>query len=671
MPFPFIFGKGQAFAFDAASLAIPGYARLVSFMGGGAAVPLQQQASSSSLEDQVDALENAPIFSPLVEKHIRMRLPSDQPVPEFVPQYGLLGWRLDGPQDAPHHPSEPEDQLVLANVNMPWSAFICGSQGAGKSHTLSCLLESGLLKENPAGKLTHPLAGMVLHYDMYTNSSTTQLCEAAYLCSSLPVTILVSPSNIWTMKRLYSNLPGLSPDIPQPKVLPLYLNENQLDVTRILKLMAVNPEAKEVPLYMDVVMNIARQMAMEGPKFTYSAFRSRLDRIRWIRGQEGPLKMRLQLLDSFMAPSDNTRTTKPAAAKEDIWAFQPGSLTIVDLSDPFVNSNDACTLFSICTSLFLEDRNKCGRMLALDEAHKFLTASGEAEVLTADLLSIIRQQRHTGTRVVIATQEPTLAPELIDLANVTFVHRFLSPKWYQTLERHLAGANREVDGTLFETIVSLRTGEALLFCPTALLDVCPAQDATALIDLDLLGARPMGSGYIKLQVRKRLTTDGGRSIMATDALAHGAPQTADVDVPMYTVVARAPVQSQAAVQSNRPAKLPPAPAPAPAPARPPPNAQVSGPTPGSQPPVSTSGSFFKAPTGKEMRPFCIRLVNEKVSTRKWLGLKPSMQARVSLCFELEAAMSLPRGAIERSHHLFELYLGIVGNHLKDIRAAKK
>jgi hypothetical protein len=34
---------------------------------------------------------------------------------------------------------------VLLNTDSPWSAFLCGSQGSGKSHALSCMLENCLL----------------------------------------------------------------------------------------------------------------------------------------------------------------------------------------------------------------------------------------------------------------------------------------------------------------------------------------------------------------------------------------------------------------------------------------------------------------------------------------------------------------------------------------------
>ncbi|RYP91349.1 hypothetical protein DL770_002489 [Monosporascus sp. CRB-9-2] len=504
------------------------YHKLLAFMDGDAAD--KQQNPGLSHQELAQDFSNAPIYTAAVDKFVHSALPPGEQTSRLVPQYGLIGSRVDlGGTTASR-----EDGLVIGNVNMPWSAFICGSQGTGKSHTLCCLLENALVVNNDIGVLTHPLTGMVMHYDSYSNHNTTQVCEAAYMCSSdIPVTVLVPPSNIWAMKRLYSSLPGLKPGGPQPKVVPLYLEEHQLDVSRILKLMAVDPASDRTPLYMEVVMNIVREMAMEGSTFTYTRFRKRLADTPWVRGQETPLNLRLQLLDSFITPSPTTKSTRPAPSPGNIWAFEPGSLTIVDLSDPFISSDEACTLFSICLSIFLEERHRCGRIVALDEAHKFLTQSGEAHVFTNELVSVIRQQRHTGTRVVIATQEPTLSPELITLANVTFVHRFLSPSWYEVLKKHLAGADKQDPGSqnsLFRTIVSLRTGQALLFCPTAQMDVVDGSPGGG----SARWARSLNDGYVKIRIRKRLTMDGGKSITATDTFAKPAPQPV-ADVPMYLV----------------------------------------------------------------------------------------------------------------------------------------
>lgn len=71
------------------------------------------------------------------------------------------------------------------------------------------------------------------------------------------------------------------------------------------------------------------------------------------------------------------------------------------------------------------------------------STSAEAADLTETLLSVVRQQRHLAARVLIATQEPTLAPALLELCNVTIIHRFSSPAWFKAIKSHIAGAGIE------------------------------------------------------------------------------------------------------------------------------------------------------------------------------------------------------------------------------------
>jgi len=182
---------------------------------------------------------------------------------QLLPEYGLLAKILDvfggnhdsellSPGQGPPTNAVPEDDRLMVNMNAPWSAFICGSQGSGKSHTLSCMLENALVPSQ-LGKLPHPLAGMVFHYDKFTGFSSTQVCEAAYLASSgNPVRVLVSPSNRWRMKQVYRNLPGFPENATRPTVIPLLLYEKQLNVERMMKLMAVDGKDGKMALYMEV-----------------------------------------------------------------------------------------------------------------------------------------------------------------------------------------------------------------------------------------------------------------------------------------------------------------------------------------------------------------------------------------------------------------------------------
>lgn len=232
----------------------------------------------------------------------------------------------------------------------------------------------------------------------------------------------------------------------------------------------------------------------------------------------------------------------------------------------------ACSLFGICLSLFLEQRADIGRIVALDEAHKYMGDSAESEALTKSLLSTIRVQRHVGARVIISTQEPTISPKLLDLCSVTIVHRFTSPDWMATLKQHLAGASKRTGDSgrdksdeedceeesgvvplrldpstlvedLFSEIVSLRPGQALIFSPSAVVglkDSEPAEqhaientsfgvftngnseDGSSRNASSTNGERGsqakivrLGNGVLKVRVRKRITQDGGRSIMAS------------------------------------------------------------------------------------------------------------------------------------------------------------
>jgi hypothetical protein len=209
-------------------------------------------------------LENIPLKGP--------GLPPGTTAMAVLPQYGLMGMRLEtyGDQSRPQNrasadwltqedeyereiqPQDPRDALVYANINAPWSTFICGSQGSGKSHTLACMLENSLMARSRTGILTTPLTGLVLHYDKFTGIESGQLCEAAYLCSSgIPVRVLVSPSNFKHMKQLYSQLPGLPAGSKLPEVVPMRFLDKHLGIGMMKSLMAVGGEGG-TPLYMEV-----------------------------------------------------------------------------------------------------------------------------------------------------------------------------------------------------------------------------------------------------------------------------------------------------------------------------------------------------------------------------------------------------------------------------------
>jgi hypothetical protein len=112
------------------------------------------------------------------------------------------------------------------------------------------MLENCLLTDRTVvpqiGVNPYPLAGLVFHYDKCQGSG---VCEAAYLCTNVPTTVLVSPSNYGRLKKAYEEMAeehGADITVEQLYILPKYLNTERMKV-----LMGVGKD-DEVPLYMQV-----------------------------------------------------------------------------------------------------------------------------------------------------------------------------------------------------------------------------------------------------------------------------------------------------------------------------------------------------------------------------------------------------------------------------------
>ncbi|KAL8787939.1 MAG: hypothetical protein Q9213_001966 [Squamulea squamosa] len=249
----------------------------------------------------VEETKTAPLFSVDVAKRVCASSSGN-----IYHQYGLLAGieatydpaaendSLDD-DDSGHSAAATHDNRIYLNVNAPFSAFVCGSQGSGKSHTLSCMLEASL-KASQLGKLPHPLTGLLFHWDRHTTP-----CEAAYLCSSIQVNVLVSPFYFEEMKEKYKTLPLLGPDSPKPVVRPLLLRQRHLNVERMMKLMAVDTKSERPPLYIELVRKILQEVGRHrksNPDRFYTNFREKLP--KFSSDQISGLKQRLSLLERFL-----------------------------------------------------------------------------------------------------------------------------------------------------------------------------------------------------------------------------------------------------------------------------------------------------------------------------------------------------------------------------------
>ena len=100
-----------------------------------------------------------------------------------------------------------------------------------------------------------------------------------------------------------------------------------------------------------------------GENYTYSKFIQQLEEKKrdLMPQQKVCLQQRMDLLNSFLE-----KRIKPVVSPR----FAKGQLTIIDLSDPFIDPASACGYFEILTRLFVRAQVNTSKVLVVDEAHK-------------------------------------------------------------------------------------------------------------------------------------------------------------------------------------------------------------------------------------------------------------------------------------------------------------
>ncbi|KAJ3517977.1 hypothetical protein NLJ89_g170 [Agrocybe chaxingu] len=379
-----------------------------------------------------------------------------------IAQYGVIGKAL-----SVHHKGQVEimeDQRLYLNTNTPFSAIVCGVQGSGKSHTVSTILENMLISGFLAiGSLSKALCGLVLHYGEGGSSALPN--EAAWLSSSLSSHVHGPP--------IYAPLGD------KVTVEPLLFQSSELDAAAILSMMAVG-SSESAPLYMQIILSLLRDL---GENYTYKAF---MDKLELSKQKFNPA----QLTDPSPPPKKKGATASRASR------FHPGQLTIIDLSDPFLDTSSACGLFEIVVRLFVRANVGTGKVLVVDEAHKILKRSHQVSV-----------ESHTAT-----------APFSYESHHK--YSRFSSPTWWQHLIQHVPTDFSNSDA--FDKVVKLQTGQAIVLAPSAigLFSGSESHKAESKERVELKSdlSQPktlarFGRRYLIMKTRKRVTADGGASVL--------------------------------------------------------------------------------------------------------------------------------------------------------------
>ncbi|KAI8609740.1 hypothetical protein BC830DRAFT_809148 [Chytriomyces sp. MP71] len=406
----------------------------------------------------------------------------------------LLGSTIDM-----HYPH----QQVHLNVHEPFCLVALGVQGAGKSHTMSVVLESCLLStqgmDDPGDgtliNIKEPMCALVLHYDQ----NPTSLCESTGLINPAQIlgsngslriptlsrdkmTVLVSPSYFIQRRNFYGDYCN---------VRPLLFSWEALSADHIKKLMRINEQDNQ--LYMATLLDLLRTYQRAARKPTFTEFREQVIALSNVKGQEAPLIQRLNILESFLLESTKNTAIRQYAVDLSHLVTR-GNLIVTDLTDPLLSTGEVNAVFQLLVEQFrVAPLAGCGKLLALDECHKFMDGL-KGDGLSDAILDTIRLMRHDGIRVVLSTQSPrALQPEILELVSVAVLHRFHSRDWFKYLQAKVP----LVEGD-FARIVGLDPGEAVVFAGRHLLEE---------------GDEKLNEGVHtwKIGMRPRLTADRGSS----------------------------------------------------------------------------------------------------------------------------------------------------------------
>lgn len=342
---------------------------------------------------------------------------------------------------------EPFAALDLGGTNV---VSVFGVQGSGKSYTVGSIIEGSLLPVPGLGRLPEPLATVVFHYSgdaTYVSefatlgtpnddpAAVTWLSRRGILPASVDdIVVLATARELEHRRAEYGNVP----------VEALMMSPSELTLADWKLLMGVEGGKQ---MYAKALAQVLRNL---GDDFTTDDLRAGIEDTDLSRSQKGIAKARVDFVDEYL--DANARITD--------WV-RPGRLVIVDARDSLIDREEALSLFMVLLNRFAEVRASGGgrfnKMIVFDEAHKYMSNTA----LTGAITEAVREMRHKGVTLVIASQDPPSVPAVvIELSTVIIAHRMTAPTWLKSLQR----SNQAFSGVKPGELAGLKPGQALLWC---------------------------------------------------------------------------------------------------------------------------------------------------------------------------------------------------------------
>jgi DNA phosphorothioation-dependent restriction protein DptH len=421
---------------------------------GGSHEPVIQETESpraTGSYDEFVAVADGTSKLPASEKSSEIATPMLGPLYDVLlgtaspsPQYGILG--------------DIAGRRVAIDLNQTHTISLFGVQGGGKSYTLGTIAEMALLPIDHINLLPQPLSTVIFHYSptMDYRPEFTSMTEANS-----------DDAQVRTLREVYGAEPKALSDVillvpadklnerrneyPGIEVVPLKFAARELQTSHWRFLMgAVGNQATYIRQINRVMKSLRNDLTLAGLREGINA--SLLaDHLKEMA------RVRLDLAAEYI--DDN------ACLKS---LIRPGRLLIVDLRDEFIEKDEALGLFVVLLQLFAEakyidergEESPFNKLVVFDEAHKYI----ENPDLVAGLVEVVREMRHKGTSILVASQDPPSVPlSLIELSSQVILHKFNSPAWL----KHIQKANAALGGLTPEKMSHLKSGEAYIWSSKA------------------------------------------------------------------------------------------------------------------------------------------------------------------------------------------------------------
>ena len=378
------------------------------------------------------------------------------------PQFGLLG--------------EVSGRKIALDLNHTHTISLFGVQGGGKSYTLGTVIEMASMPLENINVLPNPLATVIFHYSPtqdYAPEFTSMINansvdhEVHFLRErykanpeALKDVLLLTPANKVDERKL---------EYPDIEVSPIAFSASELKAAHWKFLMgAIGSQS----MYMRQINLIMRDLR---DNLTLDTLRAGIENSALSDHLKELAQMRLLFASEYL---DDSRRLQEM--------IRPGRLIIVDLRDEYIEKDEAFGLFVVLLQIFSEatyQGNAFNKLVVFDEAHKYI----ENADLVSGLVEVVREMRHKGTSIMVASQDPPSVPvSLIELSSQTIMHKFNSPAWL----KHIQKANAALGELTSDKMNHLGTGEAYIWSSKA------SDDSFT-------------RGAVKIKCRPRVTQHGG------------------------------------------------------------------------------------------------------------------------------------------------------------------